>query len=215
MWVAEFKVWHEGSPLLPLSATHDIHLSSLYLNTFSERGKTKIMRLAVIWGKEREKVFELLAKEKRIEIFFREGNQFVFTQDAIDSFHSMVSDRRVFLIGPVLEEKGFQWWQVGSNEKKNLEQFYRKIKALAPFATIEIVSIKEKNVGIVPFGRLPDLALQDIEWWKTALREGYYAYPRRIALQDLAKKIGVPYSTLKDHLRKTESRLMAQLGQSL
>jgi hypothetical protein len=31
MWVAEFKVWHKGSPLLPLSEKFDVHMFSQYL----------------------------------------------------------------------------------------------------------------------------------------------------------------------------------------
>lgn len=215
MWVAEFKVWHEGSPLLPLSEKLDVHAFSQYLNTFEENGKPKLMRLAVFWGKDKEKAIQTLTNYPHAEVVFREGDQLFFTQNATRSFHAAVSDKNVFFVGPVLEEKGFQWWKVGSNKKENLLRFFQKIKKLKPYATIELVGIRDQKISLVSFSRIPELDNRDLEWWKTALHEGYYEYPRRISLEGLAKKLGVAYTTLKDHLRKTENQLFHKIGREL
>lgn len=215
MWVAEFKVWHKGSPLLPLSEKMDVHMFSQYLNTFEENGKPKIMRMAFFWGKDKEKAIAELYDHPDSEIVYREGDQLFFTQNATRSFHSIVSDKTVFLLGPVVEEKGFQWWKVGSNKKTNLMKFFSKIKNQKGFATIELVSIKDQKIGLMTFSRIPELDNRDLEWWKTALGQGYYQYPRKISLEQLAQKLGVPYTTLKDHLRKTENTLMNKIGKEL
>lgn len=215
MWVAEFKVWHQGSPLLPISEKLDVHLFSQYLNTFEENGVAKIMRLAVFWGKDKEKAVEELRASPRAEIIYREGDQLFFTQSATGSFHTTVSDKHVFFLGPILEEKGFQWWKVGSNKKENLLNFFQKIKKMKGYANIELLGIKDQKISTILFSRIPDFPEKDLIWWKTALAEGYYEYPRRISLEQLAKKLGVPYTTLKDHLRKTEIALMKKIGREL
>jgi predicted DNA binding protein len=212
MWVAEFKVWHEGSPLLPISEKLDIHMFSQYLNNFEEKGVPKIMRVAIFWGKDKEKAISELAHHPRAEIVYREGDQVFFSQNALGSFHTMVSDKNVFFLGPITEEKGFQWWKVGSNKKQNLLQFFEKIKKLKGYAKIELLSIKKRKIGHLSFSKIPGMDDRDLEWWKTALAEGYYEYPRKISLEQLAKKLGVPYTTLKDHLRKTEVMLMKKIG---
>lgn len=215
MWVAEFKVWHENSPLLPISQNLDVHAFSTYLNSFEEKGVSKIMRMATFWGRDKEAAIQALYQSDRAEIIFREGDQLVFSQKSVGSFHAAVSDKSIFFLGPILEEKGFQWWRVGSNSKQNLIAFYKKVKKLKGYATIDLIGIKNRKLGTMPLSKFSDLNDKDLEWWKTGLREGYYHYPRKISLKNLSKKIGVPFSTLKDHLRKTENILMNKIGKEL
>jgi predicted DNA binding protein len=40
---------------------------------------------------------------------------------------------------------------------------------------------------------------------------GYYEYPRRTSTEDLAKAAGLSTSTVIEHLRKSEVRLMAEI----
>jgi hypothetical protein len=94
MWVAEFKVWHKGSPLLPISAKFDVHMFSQYLNSYEEKGLPKIMRIAKFWGKDKEKAIEELENFRDGEVIYREGDQLIFAQKAVRSFHSLVADRR-------------------------------------------------------------------------------------------------------------------------
>jgi len=215
MWVAEFKVWHEGSPLLPLSERLDVHAYSTYLNSFKERGKAKVMRLAVFWGKDKEKAIQAMYAHPGTEVISREGDQLVFSQKAIRSFHTIVSDKTAFFLGPILEEKGFQWWKVGSNQKENLIHLFRRIKKLKGYAKVELVRIKNQKLQTLSFNPFSELQGKDLEWWKAALREGYYEYPRKISLKQLGEKLGVPFSTLKDRLRKAELHIMKKAGQGL
>lgn len=46
---------------------------------------------------------------------------------------------------------------------------------------------------------------------KTARKLGYYDYPRRISAKELAEKVGLSQATTLEHLRKAESRLMANI----
>src|SRR3989338_1168790 len=213
VWIAEFKVWHKGSPLLPLSEKYDVHMFSQYLNTFEENGQPKLMRLAKFWGVDKEKAISELLNHPDSDVIHREGDVVFFAQKAIRSFHTLVADQTVFFLGPVLEEKGFQWWKVGSNKKENLTRLLEKIQKQKIYATAELVSIKNRKTGFVSFSSVPQVDAQDLDWWHRALDEGYYEYPRKISLESLAKKIGVPYTTLKDHLRRTENQLMHQIAQ--
>ena len=45
----------------------------------------------------------------------------------------------------------------------------------------------------------------------TAYKLGYYDIPRRINSDQLAEKLGIVNSTLVEHLRKAERRLLAQV----
>jgi predicted DNA binding protein len=44
-----------------------------------------------------------------------------------------------------------------------------------------------------------------------AFKFGYYDTPRRISTEELAKKLNMVSSTLSEHLRKGEKRLLSEL----
>ena len=46
---------------------------------------------------------------------------------------------------------------------------------------------------------------------KAAMRNGYYDYPRRISATELAERLGLSKTTLVEHLRKAEGRLMGEI----
>jgi len=44
-----------------------------------------------------------------------------------------------------------------------------------------------------------------------ATQRGYYDFPRKIELKDLAKEAGISLSTFREHLRKAEKKIMPDL----
>ncbi|WP_101294537.1 helix-turn-helix domain-containing protein [Halegenticoccus soli] len=56
--------------------------------------------------------------------------------------------------------------------------------------------------------KLTDRQLEVVE---TALEMGYYEIPRRTTHQEIARRLGCAPSTVNEHLRKVESRVLSQL----
>ncbi len=63
--------------------------------------------------------------------------------------------------------------------------------------------------------RRRDLTLRQRIIFLRAIQEGYYDYPRRITLSELAEKLGVSKSYLSETLMKVESRLLKEAARSL
>src|SRR3989344_1858411 len=92
------------------------------------------------------------------------------------------------------------------SDKENL------IKAIAVFESLHNAKIKYiknkkiKNISIVK--QNPDLTDKQKEAIGLAIKHGYYDYPRKIDVQDLAKESKLSFSTFHAHLRKAEQKLM-------
>lgn len=213
MWLAKFKIWHKGSILLELHEKYEFSAVSQYLNNFKQKNKSMLMRSVVIWGKDSNKALEVMLNSPKINIVIHEKNQLVFFQTATHSFHNIVTNRKVFLTEPILEENGFQWWSVGSKNREDLMKFYEKLKKLKNHATIEIISIKKTKLFFPQKSQIEDINKKNLELWKKIYNSGYYQYPRKKNLKEISKELDIPYSTLKDTLRKTENSIMKKINQ--
>lgn len=81
---------------------------------------------------------------------------------------------------------------------------------------VEFTGIRSRIVSITdakfsPNSPLNRLTAKQRNVLTSAYRLGYYDLPRRINSEDLARELGLVSSTLVEHLRKAEFRLMTQL----
>ena len=55
---------------------------------------------------------------------------------------------------------------------------------------------------------MPKLTKNQKKAIEIAYNSGYYTYPRKMSLEDLAKIAGIGISTFQEHLRKAEMKLL-------
>ena len=114
-------------------------------------------------------------------------------------------DRSLFYIQPVLMKEGFEYWELGSWEKKLLIQFYDNVRSIAQ---VKMLKLKRESLSVFIQQAVPNLTEKQrtvLEW---ALENGYYKYPWVVSVMDLAKKAKIPRTTFQEHLRKAEERVM-------
>ncbi|MFC6732917.1 MULTISPECIES: helix-turn-helix domain-containing protein [unclassified Haladaptatus] len=76
------------------------------------------------------------------------------------------------------------------------------------------IRISVEQVGrYSPDGRnlLSSLTDRQLEVFQTAVEQGYYEIPRRATHKDIAAELGCAPSTVDEHLRKAESRVLTSL----
>ncbi|MBI5229107.1 helix-turn-helix domain-containing protein [Candidatus Micrarchaeota archaeon] len=208
MWVAEFKVWHKGSVAMELSRKYNATLSSFTLNSFEKNRESYINRVGVVQGPDAAKLIMVLGKEPRIDVTKVIGNQVFYSLKINLAFHSVFFDSNLIFIKPVRIMRGFEYWTVASWDKRNLTKLFSRIKAQKGYATIEMISLKQerlKNFFPTAFAQLTEKQKQAIE---AVYRAGYYNYPRSISLEELALQLKIPRTTLQEHLRKAESKII-------
>ncbi len=91
-------------------------------------------------------------------------------------------------------------------DQDNIKKFLDAIKLIGDAENISFKkgSFKEHNL-------LSCLTEKQKEIVITAMKTGYYDYPKKINSETLSKRIGISKATLLEHLRKAEGRLLKNL----
>ncbi len=215
MWVGEFKAWHKSSVLLELTKGIDGHIANYYLNAFTEKGKDYLFRVALCAGREKEKLKEGIRRDPRIRVMGIEGDQVFFAIESKTVFHKLMLDRKEFMAKPIILKDGWEYWTVASWRKEDLTALFDKINSLKGEASAEIVSIKEQKLNLFLPNALESLTGKQREIMQKAFKAGYYSFPRKASLEDIAKKQGIPRTTFQNHLRKAENKIISAVVEQL
>ncbi len=210
MWVAEFKVRHETSEVMKLTAEYDVVATSIYLNEYKKKGRTFVTKVLAVNGPDwREFTSELNEQMRRYHIKKIENNHIYFTIPVTSySYHTLILDEDVFFVKPFILKGGYEYWFVGSWGKENLLRLKKRIDSQSEHAKMQLLNLREEEIDFfVPdiIERLPE---RRRELLKKAVELGYYAFPRKINLKELAKKTHLSPATLREHLRSAENAIM-------
>ncbi len=214
MWVAEFRIWHK-SPFLEATRGRDVVMHGYYLNAFIDRrGRRWISKVAIMEGRDAQKAIDDWTKAKELRLLEVQGNQLFYQVPELAGFHVSVLDKGVFLLKPQIAKDGFEYWTIGSTDKKSLLKLYGRVRKLGPRkATIEILGMRQEKLNFFAPGALNGLTQLQRRAAEMAFANGYYEYPRKANAERLAEVLRVPRTTLTEHLRKAEVKIMrAVLG---
>lgn len=110
---------------------------------------------------------------------------------------------------PVRIHKGREYWPVffpGSRE--DIDSLLDEIRS-AQNADIKVTSITTAGSSINEDNRKIDrLSKNQREVFELAREHNYYAWPREITTRELAAKLDISKTTMLEHLRKAESKLL-------
>ncbi|MFH0970999.1 MAG: helix-turn-helix domain-containing protein [Candidatus Micrarchaeota archaeon] len=210
MWVAEFRVWHETSETMKLTAKYDVVVTSIYLNEYKKGGKTFVTKALAVYGPDwKEYIAELSRELKRYHIRKIEGNHIYFTLPAkAYAYHTLVLGEDVFFVKPFILKGGYEYWFVGSWDKKNLLRLKDKVGRKSEHAKIQLLKLKEQPVDFFIPDVLEKLPEKRRDVLKKAVELGYYSFPRGINLKQLAKRLQLSPATLREHMRLAENELI-------
>ncbi|WP_435347663.1 helix-turn-helix domain-containing protein [Haloarchaeobius sp. HRN-SO-5] len=105
-------------------------------------------------------------------------------------------------------EGGREYWQVVfAGTRNEVEQSLDSVRD-ASGADIEVASITSYDSPLADQWRMDTLTESQREVFEHARQRGYYEWPRAISTRELADEVGVAKTTLLEHLRKAESKLL-------
>jgi predicted DNA binding protein len=212
MWNLKFKVRNKDSIYTLLTLKYKV-VDYLYpVDYYIKKNKVFILGVHVFEGEDEEiKGFKnMLKRNKKVKNFEDNGKEVVTLIAEEERFYELLFAAELYHPAPVMIKEGYEEWYIASFDRKLLEGVIKEIeKWKDKFPEFTLHTLAKINLNDIYFPKImPKLPEKQKEAFDLALRKGYYTWPRKVGLGGLAREMKVSISTVQEHLRKAESKLL-------
>jgi predicted DNA binding protein len=219
MWVAKLRIKHDDCVVGTRCRRFNVVSAGIPLSSYADKDFQYFSHFETLSGKEEDiaKFVDDLKKDKQIMDLEMSGDSIFFLvkipkKNKIPTTHY---DPKIFWLKPVVvDEQGYEWWEIGTWDRTLLNKFIHALES--GNYDLKILKIKNEMLNEIHFPQvMPFLTKSQKKALELAYRYGYYDFPRKTELRDLAKKSGLSLSTFREHLRKAEKRIIPNLMRNL
>lgn len=213
MWTAKLKLNHKDCPIVTRCQKFNLIVLS-YPSSWYRHNKRKYATTTCYFQSTDEntkkKFIKELKSDKRITNLETAGDIFTYEINlGKKGEHVMLYyTRQIFFIKPTINHfDGHEYWEIASWSKEVLQEFIKSLRThmdiciMLKIEKIPLANIYFPNV-------MPRLSPSQKKAIELAFKEGYYSYPRKITLEQLANISKLGTSTFQEHLRKAEIKLL-------
>ena len=215
MWVAKLRIKHEDCVIGRRCKRFNVISIGVPFNSYKEGDKEYFSHFETLVGDESAigRFIEDLKDDPAIHDLEVQGNSIFFVnevplQQKIPTTHY---NPKIFFIKPVVVDiKGYESWEIGSWNEQILREFIVNLQK--EHFEVKILKIENAKLNNIYFPQImPSLTKGQRRALELATQRGYYDFPRKVELKDLAKEVGISLSTYREHLRRAEKRIMPDL----
>ncbi len=221
MWVLKIKGREQGNIYEEKTLKNKVKIYFYAHNHYEEGDKVFLTGSGIVEGKEENKKAFLkdLKKDKKVTYFESNVDYFVcaYAEDKKSrrgkGIKASYNPRYLFLKPAVVDENGWEHWEIASPDKKVLDEMISKSEKLKGLQ-YEILKFKQEKIeNLMIYTSMPKLTTKQKDILMLAIKREYYGYPRKVNLAQLAKEKGISTSTLQFHLAKAEQKMLTYLAQ--
>lgn len=150
--------------------------------------------LSTVSKKNINEIYSKLEKEKQVRDLEMFGENIKLTFKL--NFLQKIIHHKLTIIFPVTIHNGYGTIEIFAN--KNQMELFEKV-----FGKIKILKISDE------INKKENLTLKQKEILETAYILGFFSYPRKITLTELAKHLKVSKATLSENLRISENKIIS------
>jgi predicted DNA binding protein len=201
MFEAKFKLKHKGCWTIGLNKFKSQFLThnTISLSEDFVQDITEVSLVSKKEAKEIKKYFKNHILIKKAEILQETDTKLliqIFTDTSkIKSIAHTILKNKCFIFSKVPLVNGYEIWTIAAPKKTALKHALDDIKTFGDFKLLHI-----KKSSFDGF----NLSYNQEKILKLALDLGYYNWPRKISISELAKKLNLSKVTIAEHLRKAE-----------
>lgn len=210
MWVAKLLIRHDctiGNKCRKFKCV----AYSIPLGNWSDGSHEYTSERHTIEGDEKNvrTFIEELKNDKRImNLEVSKNTVFFIGVRQVERMPSSFWNPKMFFVKPVFVDKmGWEQWEIASWDRTALSGFMESIEREKGLV-MKLLEIKKTKLSYVHFPQvMPKLSPKQKRAFELAVECGYYGFPRKADLKELAKMMGVSVSTFQEHLRRAEGKL--------
>lgn len=215
MWRLKLKLDSSKQLLGSLAIKHKVSVTGYPLSYWVHEKNLYLMSAGFMFGEEKNKKAFLkdLKKNKEIKEIEISGD-LIINVSRQPLFTEPVYNPEIIRPNPVIINKeGFHIWDLASFNRKVLENV---LKFAEEKLGAKIISFKQEKIENIQFTKmLPNFTNNQRQALEIAINNGYYDYPKKIKMQELAKKMKISYSTFQAHLKKAEGKIIPSIFKDL
>lgn len=212
MWTLKIEVNSTQQFLGKIAIKNNVELIGYPLTYQKEKTHIKITNSGTILGTNtqiKKTIKDLKTSKNTLEIETHK-NQIILTTKVPNYFEPLFNPKIIFT-EPITINPHTQThiWTPSSFEKENLTPIIKFAKTHLNAKIIKLTNKKIKTISLQTI--TPNLSKQQHQALQLAINNGYYQYPKKTTLKQLANKMNISYSTLQEHLKKAESKTLNNL----
>ena len=215
MWVLKLKLDSSKQFMGRLAIKHKISMTGYPLSYYKDKNYLYVISAGFIFGEEKNKraAIREFKKSKETVRFEQEGN-FMINITKQPLFTESVYNPEIIRPNPVIINKtGYHIWDLASFNRKALEKV---LDFSEKYLGAKVLKFREEKISNISFtSLLPELTDNQKKAMEIAINKGYYNYPKKIKMEELAKKMKISYSTYQAHLKKAESKILPHIYEEL
>ena len=213
MWITKLKLKHADCPIVNRCEKFNLIVLSYPSIWYEKKGKKFATTTCYFQSndeKQKKKFIDDLKSDRRISNLEVSGDVFTYEINlGKEGEHVMLyHNKNIIFVKPTVNHyDGHEYWEVASWKREELEDFIKSLKS--HMNVCEILKMENSPLTDVYFPNvMPKLSTHQKTALELAYRNGYYSYPRKVTLEQLAKIAKIGVSTFQEHLRKAELKLL-------
>jgi predicted DNA binding protein len=215
MWSLKYEYYHKDCTYSPMCRKLGVRLHGQPINCYSKDEALYITAIHHVEGPSaavRKYLAYLKKSSSRME---RISDDTVFTlakKTANLEYYQAIYTPQLFFPEPVLHDGKKEYGHVMSWDRQVLVNLIEVIKSSHHTSFFKLLHLKNSPVHTMFTMRVVDgLTRNQREVFTFASREGYYAYPRRVNLGQIAKQFHISKSSCHETLRRAETNLLHEV----
>lgn len=212
MWHLKIRYKHTDCVYTGAVTRLGLHVQYYTINSYRKGNYIYATSLQIVRGKNAAKYFHYLEKNDRIANVERHKNVFFVQAKHQRKGYEKIYTSEIFNPSPSIIGDGVEIIELASWDRKPLAEILKGFQSAKDKVLCELIFFENKKPeGIFITKVLPELPPAQKKALYLARSMGYYSYPRKTNLDELAKIQGVSKSTFRENLRKAEAKLLPQL----
>lgn len=181
------------------------------MNYFEENNIITLIGVQIISGEQKnvDKYIKNIRKKIKIEQISK--NTIIFRTKISKNveYYKNLYNTKIFYQSPIIHTKGREIFTISSWDRKILEEIIKNVQYNKNTTHFKILQFKRTKMKEIFIPQLLDkLTSRQREILSIVKEEGYFEYPKKITIQNLAKKLKISKSTLHEIIKRGEAKIM-------